>query len=289
MLPFGRSSARVTFTSRMGASRLPIVRRPKRVYGTHPDLPDHRNLHHEAPPHLCRRLPARVDLRPGPPIYTQGSLNSCSTNALAAAMWFDELKEGLRGASSPSRLFIYYNERARTGRIGANIPVSLRDGYKAVAGLGACPEPMWPYRVSAFARRPGAACYRAGRVRRVTSYHRIRRELGPLRACLAEGYPFTLAITVYKSFESAAVARTGRVPLPKRGERVLGGHAMLAMGYDDAAAAFIVRNSFGAGWGDAGHCLLPYDYVMRTDLAWDFWTARRVMPGRRRRSGTAAR
>jgi len=265
------------------------VRRLKPAYGTHPDLPDHRDLHHEVPRQLRRRLPPRIDMRPGPPIYYQGALNSCTANALAAAMWFDELKEGLRGVSSPSRLFIYYNERARLGRIGANIPVSLRDGYNAVENLGACPEAMWPYRVGAFARKPGVACYRAGRTRRVTTYHRIRRELGPLRACLAEGYPFTLAITVYQSFESAAVARTGRVPIPKHGEPVMGGHAMLAMGYDDRLAGFIVRNSFGADWGNAGHCLLPYDYVMRTDLAWDFWTARHVGPVRRRRSGTAGR
>ena len=195
-------------------------------------------------------------------------------------MWFDEIKQGVAGASSPSRLFIYYNERAREGRVGKNIPVSLRDGYKCVASLGACPETMWPYRVGAFARKPTAACYRAGRVRRVTSYHRIRRELGPMRACLAEGFPFTFAITVHKSFESAAVTRTGRVPIPRRGDPTLGGHAMLAVGYDDDQACFIVRNSFGARWGIAGHCVLPYDYLMRPDLAWDFWTARHGARGR---------
>jgi len=197
-------------------------------------------------------------------------------------MWFDEIRQGVANPSSPSRLFIYYNERVREGRIGKNIPVSLRTGYQSVASLGACPETMWPYRVSGFARKPTATCYREGRARRVTSYRRIRRELGPLRASLVEGFPFSFAITVYRSFESKAVARTGRVPIPRRGEAALGGHAMLAVGYDDDLACFIVRNSFGPRWGLAGHCLLPYAYLMRVDLAWDFWTARHVAPGRAR-------
>jgi len=245
------------------------------AYGTRPDVPDHRD-HAYASRTSARRLPRRVDLRPAmPPVYHQGSLNACSANALASAMWFDERREGI-DAGSPSRLFIYYNERAHEGVKGTNAPVSLRDGYRAVAKHGACPEFLWPYHVAAFRRHPPSRCYAAAWGRRVVSYGRIRRELGPLRACLADGFPFTLAITVYRSFENVATTRTGQVPLPRRGERVLGGHAMLAVGFDDAARAFIVRNSFGTKWGEKGYGFMPYDYLMNPDLAWDFWTARHV-------------
>lgn len=258
-----------------------------RTYGTRPDVPDHRD--HEFEPKLAaRRLPRRVDLRSAmPPIHDQGRLNACSANVLAAAMWFAELREGL-DSGSPSRLFIYYNERAHEGLAGTNAPVSLRDGYKSVAKRGACPESMWPYRVRAFRTCPPPRCYAAAWGRRVVSYRRIRREIGRLRACLADGFPFAFAITVYRSFEHAATARTGRIPLPRRGERILGGHAMLAVGYDHAQRQFIVRNSFGAGWGEQGYGTVPYAYLLDPDMAWDFWTARYVS-GKRLRSTRAAR
>jgi len=69
---------------------------------------------------------------------------------------------------------------------------------------------------------------------------------------------FVFGITVYESFESAAVSKTGKMPMPKPSEKVLGGHAVLAVGYDDAAQRFIVRNSWGKGWGVQGYFTMPY-------------------------------
>lgn len=246
-------------------------------FGTHPDIPDWRDREYREPRRLRLSLPRAVDLRPHcPPVFDQGELNSCSANAIAAAIWFDEIKRGRSRPPAPSRLFIYYNERASEGLTASNASVSLRDGYKSVVKRGVCPEALWPYQPDRLARRPPPRCYRAALRCRLTSYHRIRRELGPLKACLAEGYPFALGISVYKSFSSARVARTGLVPLPRRSERHLGGHAMLVVGYDDATRTFIVRNSWGPRWGKRGYCALPYEYVMHPSLAWDFWTARRL-------------
>jgi C1A family cysteine protease len=96
-----------------------------------------------------------------------------------------------------------------------------------------------------------------------------------MRACLAEGFPFVFGFTVYESFESQQVARTGVVEMPGRGERVMGGHAVLAVGYRDSEKRFTVRNSWGAGWAMKGYFTMPYDYLPNPNLAEDFWTIRR--------------
>ena len=216
-----------------------------------------------------------------PPVFNQLTLNSCSANAIAAALWFDLLRSGRTGGPPPSRLFIYYNERARQGLKNSNAPVSLRDGYRAVDVHGVCPEPMWPYDPRRYAKTPPGACYRSGWYHKTQRYRRLPRELRVLRACLAEGFPVTFGLSVHKSMMSAAVRKSGMIPLPVRGDRVVGGHAMLIVGYDDPQRHFIVRNSWGSGWGLAGYALLPYRYVLETPLAWDFWTCRSVdRPGR---------
>ncbi|HTV75875.1 MAG TPA: C1 family peptidase, partial [Candidatus Baltobacteraceae bacterium] len=96
------------------------------------------------------------------------------------------------------------------------------------------------------------------------------------KGCLASGYPFVFGFTVYESFESAQVARTGHASLPKSGEQSIGGHAVMCVGYDDAKQWFIVRNSWGPNWGMKGYFTLPYVYLTATNLASDFWTIRVV-------------
>jgi C1A family cysteine protease len=97
-----------------------------------------------------------------------------------------------------------------------------------------------------------------------------------MKGCLAAGYPFVFGFTVYESFESQEVAQTGHAPMPATTEQVLGGHAVVAVGYEDANQWFIVRNSWGTGWGMAGYFTLPYTYVTQPRLASDFWTIRLV-------------
>jgi len=251
-----------------------------RPLGTHPDVPDHRDHRFRVPARLEKSRPPAVDLRPlSPPVYDQGNLNSCSANAIAAALWFDEIKEAAPEPFSPSRLFIYYNERASEGLVARNVPVSLRDGYKSVARNGVCHERDWPYRPRRFATKPPPRCYRLARGERVIRYLRLRRELLHFEACLADGYPFTMGISVYESFKSRAVTRSGNVPMPRKRERHLGGHALLVVGYDRRRRLFLARNSWGARWGLRGYCRMPYAYLLDPDLSWDFWTARRVSIG----------
>lgn len=247
-------------------------------YGTARDRRDKRDVRYVA--RFKGVLPKAVDLRPlMPPIYNQHHLNSCSANAIGGALWFESRHHHKDPAHpSPSRLFIYYNERAIEGVIAHNDPVSLRDGYKTVARDGVCSERLWPYKVRRFRRRPSKKSYAHAQQHRVIRYMRVNQALDAMRTCLATAHPFTAGFGVYDTFKSRLVRDTGVVPIPSHGhEKCLGGHAMLVVGYLDDARHFIVRNSWGTSWGDQGYCYIPYQYLLDPDYAWDFWTVRKVI------------
>jgi C1A family cysteine protease len=209
-------------------------------------------------------------------VYDQLHLNSCSANALAAALRYDELKDGHREVPEPSRLFIYFNERVLANVVDKNAPVALRDGYRTIAKVGACPERMWPYQPRRFKRRPTDACYTSATRHRALEYYRIRRVLLHLRACLADRFPFVFGIAVHKSMLHRPTRHTGVVPVPTRRDAFVGGHAVMAVGYDHPKRQLIFRNSWGAAWGDGGYGYLPYRFLTSAALSWDFWTMRRV-------------
>jgi C1A family cysteine protease len=214
-----------------------------------------------------------VDLRAGcSAVEDQGELGSCTANALAGALEFLERRDGVT-FEDRSRLFIYYNERVVMHTTGVDSGAMLRDGIKTLVKQGACAEALWPYDARKFSKRPAVPCYRDGLDHRITSYRRIT-GLARMKTCLAEGFPFVFGFTVYRSFESAGVARTGVVPMPGRREAALGGHAVMAVGYDERAGRFTVRNSWGARWGSGGYCTMPYEYLGNPDMAGDFWTVR---------------
>lgn len=243
-------------------------------YGWVPDLPDHRDLMFAAPRQV---LPAKVDLTgQSPPVYDQGQLGSCTANAIGAAHQFEQLKQLGQSAFMPSRLFIYYNERVIERTVETDAGAMIRDGIKTVVKQGVCPETKWPYVASRFATKPLSPCYTEALKHQVVSYHRLLQTLAQMKGCLAAGYPFVFGFSVYESFESAAVARTGKVPMPRACESLVGGHAVMAVGYNDADQRFIVRNSWGSKWGRKGYCFMPYEYLSDSALAADLWTIRLV-------------
>jgi C1A family cysteine protease len=247
-------------------------------YGWVRDIPDQRDIRYEPPPRLARALPRKVDLRDGfPPCYNQGELGSCTANAISGALQFLETKEGATAPVMPSRLFIYFNERALEGTVDSDSGAQIRDGIKSVARRGFCPEVLWPYDIRRFAEKPPEPCYRAALKDRVSQYLRLDHDSPvPLLTCLASGYPFVFGFSVYESFETSHVAETGVVPLPRPGERVLGGHAVVACGYDLKTERFTVRNSWGARWGVGGYFTMPFAYLTNSFLSADFWTIRKV-------------
>jgi C1A family cysteine protease len=181
--------------------------------------------------------------------------------------------------SMPSRLFWYYNVRVLEGTAGVDSGGQLRDMVKALARQGVCPESEYPYLVSRFARKPPKRCYRHAAEHQAIRYMRVPQEKDSLRAAVAAGKPVAFGMTVYESFESEAVARTGKVPVPARTERDVGGHAMAIVGYDERRVAYLVRNSWGTAWGDPrfpGHCWIPYEVILSPQIASDFWVIEQV-------------
>lgn len=246
-------------------------------YGWIRDLPDVRDFLYSAPLNRYPQgLPPSIDLRADcPPVYDQGQLGSCTANAIGGAIEFDQGKQGTK-EFMPSRLFIYYNERVMEGTVNQDSGAPVRDGIKSVVTLGAPPESDWPYDIQDFAQKPPVIAYSDAKQDLVTSYSRVAQNLLQMQGCLAEGYGFVFGFTVYQSFESQEVADTGIVPMPASGEKVMGGHCVMAVGYDDTKRFFTIRNSWGASWGIKGYCLMPYEYLLNSQLASDFWTIRSV-------------
>ncbi len=245
-------------------------------YGWIHDLPDHRDHVYKASFSLTKGLPDSADLRPGcPPVWDQLSLGSCTAQAIAAALEFDRRKQQLPDFV-PSRLFIYFNERVMEHTVSSDSGAQIRDGIKSVAKIGVCPESEWPYIISQFAVKPPQKCYQDAKLDRAVSYQRVQQSLTQMQGCLASGIPFVAGISVYESFESDSVAKTGMVPMPHPTEQLLGGHAILICGYDVTKKAFTFRNSWGDSWADKGYGYLPFDYLLDSNLSDDFWVIKTV-------------
>jgi C1A family cysteine protease len=267
-----------------------MTMRTDRRYGWKPDLPDHRDRVRTAEPAALANLPASVDLSTDPampPVYDQQQIGSCTANGIAGAFEFDLRKQALADFA-PSRLFIYYNERAMEGSVRTDSGAQIRDGIKSIAKQGVVPESEWPYdgdpansdgtwpTMHLAALRPIPELYAEALHAEAVEYERVPQQADQIKAVLAAGVPVIIGFSVYASFESAEVARTGDAPLPGADEEQLGGHCVLLVGYDDATGRWLCRNSWGTGWGKAGYFTLPYAYLTNRQLSSDFWTVRKV-------------
>lgn len=243
-----------------------------RKYGWRPDRPSiHDQVLAPAPYSLLSALPPLVNLESHmPPVYDQGNLNSCTSHAIAAAIEYNRKKLSLPDFI-PSRLFIYYNERNLEGEVGMDNGAAIRDGIKTVLAQGACHESLWPYNESKVFTLPSANAYTDAKKYLVTGAARVTQTIDQMRSVLAGGQPIILGFTVYDSFESDEVARTGIVKLPKITEQSQGGHAVLVVGYDHNKQTWRVRNSWGPAWGQKGYFEVPYLYFASSHLAADLW------------------
>ncbi|ODA41933.1 C1 family peptidase [Desulfosporosinus sp. BG] len=247
----------------------------KRVYKLKPDTEDLRDKVFRSTRFTTKTvLPKSVDLRFGcSPIVDQGELGSCTANAIASGL--REYWEKQAGSLTLlSRLWLYWEERNLEGTVNEDSGAMIRDGMKVLQQMGCAPEVDWPYDITKFTLTPPPQATMDAVPFKISEYHRVL-SLTTLKAALAEGYPVVLGISVYESFESEQVAQTGIIPLPKRGEKLLGGHAVLAVGYIDSGKTtgyVACRNSWGEGWGDKGYFYLPYSYFAK--YVTDMWTGK---------------
>lgn len=227
-------------------------------------------------PMMAAPLPKYVDLTSQmPPVYNQGELGSCTANAAAALAEYLTMKDGYK-VYTPSRLAIYYWERVIERTVHEDAGASLTSAAQVLARNGAPNENLWPYKIDKFAVAPPEKVVENGKLHVVTKPMQVKQNMNDIRACLAGGYPIMFGFVVYDSFESEEVAKTGMLAMPREDEQILGGHAVLAVGYDDHTQMVKLRNSWGPHWGWKGYFKMPYSYIQDPDLADDFWTAHEI-------------
>ncbi len=249
-----------------------------RVYGWKPDLPDVRDKKIQFQEHHINQIRSKVDLRESfKSVYDQGSLGSCTANALCSAFVFDQQKQNLP-AFDPSRLFLYYNEREKEGTTQIDAGASIRDGIKCVNAMGLCEEKSWPYQIDYYKTKPSSTCYKEAKFHKCVRYKRLKNDLKQMQACLSMGKPFVFGFGVYDSFEDVTLwnPKVDEMPVPNpEKEKLLGGHAVLAVGYSNKRKSFLVRNSWGAEWGMKGYFLMPYKFITSEQCS-DFWVMETV-------------
>ncbi|NOT67253.1 MAG: cysteine protease [Methylophilaceae bacterium] len=263
-------------------------------FGWQRDLPDIRDLDEDSNQissilkksqplkAAVKALPLSVDLRAWcSPIEDQGNLGSCTAHA-AVGMYEYYERRAYGKHLDASRLFVYKVTRNLEGWVG-DTGAYLRDTMKALVLFGLPPEKYWPYDISKFDIEPTAFLYSFAESYKALSYYRLdptgattTNVLKAIKTNLAAGLPSMFGFTVYSSIPSAGDGK-GEIPFPVKGDKVLGGHAILAVGFDDkkkigsSTGAILIRNSWGTGWGVSGYGWLPYDYVLK-GLAVDWWT-----------------
>lgn len=258
--------------STVGSIKSPMII-PK--YHWTPDKPDSRDYKYTVTNKVQSNI---VDLRPYcSPIEDQGNLGSCTGNATAGAIELLNKRNGKQ--TDVSRLFIYYYERLLEGTVNYDSGAYIRDGIKAGYTYGAPVENLWPYDISKFRNRPSAQAITDGARRKVTLYQRVADHAGCLDA-LSNGYPVIIGFTVYSSFETGTWwMRNGNgiMPYPNTSrESVLGGHAVLIVGYNKTQNYYIVRNSWGTDWGQQGYFYMPFSVIQNTRMSSDFWIIKSV-------------
>ena len=238
------------------------------MYGWKPGLPDHRAKKFKLKTPIPVPPPSVDSLTAFIVAWDQGNLGSCTAHG-TGRIWSHRyaVEKATQNPPIPSRLFIYYNERALDGTIGQDAGAAVSDGLNVLANLGAPLESDWPYDVSQFAIKPPDQAYTDALQEIALQYEAVNVDLTSIKQALAAGNPITMGFTVFESFEESW-AVPGMMPMPNPSEQVLGGHCVCMDGYDDSKNAFHCMNSWGTGWGLSGGFWMPYANLTNCD---DFW------------------
>jgi C1A family cysteine protease len=269
---------------------------PQRCLNWRPSLGNHHVLkfaHIEK--ELSTAYPQIVDLGPKQsPVWDQGNSGSCSGYSSKSAIEYLELREIAAkapvGVSNPfvwatgkftpvSADFIYWGEREIEGTTDTDAgATTLLDACTVLHTKGAAREAAWPSIPGNLFKCPTSAAYADAAKHKLPRYYGVMQVLTEMQRCLANGFPFLAGIAVYDSFMTDAVAATGIVPYPQATEQMLGGHAILIVGYNIITRRFKFKGSWGPSWGQSGYGELEFPYVLNPNLAGDFYTLRLDTP-----------
>lgn len=250
----------------------------RKNFGWIPSLPDPRDK-------MFRAVQPISSEQAGPPVvdlcqnhtfnvYDQGNLGACVAHASASAL---EYTHGVLKSKTlrrqidimASRLFIYYEARKAIGMVQEDSGCNIRDAMRVLYNVGAPSEHGWSYNESVFNAPPPGASYRSAPYHKITSYHAVGVDIPEIRTALQQNMPVIIGISVFDSFPMTLGNPV--IPMPGRYESVIGGHAMLIVGYDDDSRMIKVLNSWGSDWGSGGFGLIPYDYVGSPAFGDDYW------------------
>ncbi len=222
-----------------------------------------------------------------PHITDQGQQGSCTGHSSVAPYYIAEINAG-RYPVACSPAFLYYNERLINGQTNQDAGASISDIYRAGHQYGICPEKLMPYDESDFTTPPSPAAYDAGKALRAHIYAPLPQLLENLIGCLHHGgFPVSIGVSVYQSFMDA---KDGHIPMPGANEKLLGGHALSLVGYNNTdqpqtvaelprpipPKSFVFRNSWGILWGQKGYGFFPFAYMLDSGLSSDFWMIRSI-------------
>ena len=254
-----------------------------RIYNLTKDIDDARDLLFMGERAKAAQLPAAFDLRDNcPPVWDQGDEGSCTSHAGCAcrSMLQNDTQLDL------SKAFLYYQERALEGSTQEDSGATIRDICKATQQFGICPSEDMPYVAGDYKTIPSQKAIENAVAYKILNYKRVLSCNDVKQSLVSRQQPVLIGMTVFESMESSQVAQSGILPCPKWGEKVLGGHAVLIVGYKDetptfwnrlcglffgatTSGSFIVRNSWGEGWGQKGYFMMPYAYFAK--YAYDYW------------------
>ncbi len=252
--------------------RFPLKIRQVKRYGALPDIPDQRDIWTAFPKTI--KYYQSPDLRKTnllPDIFDQGELGSSVAHALLAAYIFSLKKEGIDTEIKLSPQFIYYNQRLIAGTVECDAGASIRDGIKVLERLGVCSEEQYPYDLNYFRDKPTDESYEfAYKHKHQVQYRRVRPLLEDIMKSISIKIPVLMSFTVYDSFQHPDVTRTGIMPIPKLGEKIIGHHCILIVGYDITKKHLLCRNSWGVKYGQGGHLWIPFSFVNSRNVS-DLW------------------
>jgi len=231
-------------------------------------LPDHPDYYDQYSIYNSVKNKISIDLRNiSPGVYNQKLIRSGVANALAGLYEFHLIQKDINIVFIPSRLFIYYNQRKLMDTVNYDSGSQIKTGLQVIKEYGICPETKWPYHNDYFDYEPTFDCYEY--IIEKFDYYRLHHNLESLKASLSNKNPFVFGMAVYTEFIN--ITEDGVLTMPSKDSKYIGGHCVMAVGYDDNKQSFIIRNSFGVEWGDKGHFYMPYDYITEPNLCKDFW------------------
>jgi C1A family cysteine protease len=261
------------FQSGSEQSRFPLKIRNTKRYSCIPDIPDQRDIW-STPPKTVEYYQT-ADLKKTnflPDVYDQGNIGSSVACAVLASYVFCLTKNGTQNIQPQlSPQFIYYNQRIIANTVECDSGSSIRDGIKVLDRLGVCTEELYPYDQNFFKDKPTEEAYKYAYTNKHSiQYRRIRLLLEEIFKCISLKLPIIMGFTIYDSFQHPDVSRTGIMPIPKLGEKIVGHHAVLIVGYDIPRKFLLCRNSWGSSWGQGGYFWMPFAFINSRNCS-DLW------------------